>query len=185
MSAIHQINHNTRHLVTVNIFLQFAKHTSLLILRKFLPHHTQTHSWMQAICRQCYLQVPPFLWVPVPIITHIPCVPTLLLTINFLVRNQPQSPFCCTSTAKPSRWRQVMDGNCQADVAVLAEQLLGISDPVWQLLIPRSTPSQKFSCFFFILPSKIIPLFSLLVSLGYCLIQLVVTLSKMSVLISF
>lgn len=78
-----------------------------------------------------------------------------------------------------------MDGNCQADVAVLAEQLLGISDPVWQLLIPRSTPSQKFSCFFFILPSKIIPLFSLLVSLGYCLIQLVVTLSKMSVLISF
>lgn len=42
MSGIQQINHNMRHLETVNMFLKVTEHPSVHVSRKFSSHHTLT-----------------------------------------------------------------------------------------------------------------------------------------------
>lgn len=198
MSAIQQINHNMRHLETVNIFLQVAKHPSVLVPRKFSSHPTQT--LQTAGCMQpagpdgvgykhplfCECQ---FLYLHAPLCAY--AAPYNLL-INMLVGNHARTPYLLhpvlSARLLEGRVRTAFDGDnalsglagcCNASGATS-----GNTKPCLAATDTKVPPVRNFSAFF-ILPSKLTPfLRSLLVSLGYCLIQLVVTLSKMSLLIS-
>ena len=99
MSAIQQINHNMRHLETVNIFLRFAKHSSVLVHGKFSSHHTQT--LYTAGCLQpagpdsVGYKHPLSCECQFYIYTHPLCAYAAPYNplINMLVRNHPRSPY--------------------------------------------------------------------------------------------
>lgn len=140
-----------RHLETVNIFLQFAKHAG--------SSHLTSHSWMHATQRprQRGLQAPPPLCVPVPIFT---CT-SVCLRCSLQSAPQhagenppPESLLVAPRTVSPLAGGQGTDaiwrGRCSVRRGwMLQWQLLGIPNPLWQLPIPRSPASQKFSCFFY------------------------------------